>query len=87
MREATQRDYIRFVQSFAAFLKRPPDTATAEDNRLVHATITISAPAATNSRSPSPSPLRFNGRIRLSRKHVRAVNSVAVKARTREDQP
>ena len=22
MREATQRDYIRFVQSFAAFLKR-----------------------------------------------------------------
>ena len=33
MREATQRDYIRFVQSFAAFLKRPPDTATAEDIR------------------------------------------------------
>jgi site-specific recombinase XerD len=30
MREATQRDYIRFVQSFAAFLKRPPDTAPAE---------------------------------------------------------
>ncbi len=33
MREATQRDYIRFVQSSAAFLKRPPDTATAEDIR------------------------------------------------------
>ena len=33
MREATQRDYIRFVQSFAAFLKRPSDTATAEDIR------------------------------------------------------
>ena len=33
MREATQRDYIRFVQSFAAFLRRPPDTATAEDIR------------------------------------------------------
>src|SRR5271167_2079044 len=33
MREATQRDYIRFVRSFAAFLKRPPDTATAEDIR------------------------------------------------------
>jgi integrase/recombinase XerD len=33
MREATQRDYIRFVQSFAALLKRPPDTPTAEDIR------------------------------------------------------
>ena len=33
MREATQRDYIRFVQSFAAFLRRSPDTATAEDIR------------------------------------------------------
>jgi hypothetical protein len=31
LREATQRDYVRFVQSFAAFLRRPPDTATAED--------------------------------------------------------
>ena len=33
MREATRRDYIRFVQSFAAFLRRAPDTATAEDIR------------------------------------------------------
>jgi integrase/recombinase XerD len=33
MRQATQRDYIRFVQNFAAFLKRPPDTATTEENR------------------------------------------------------
>jgi len=33
LREGTQRDYIRFVRSFAAFLKRPPDTATAEDVR------------------------------------------------------
>jgi integrase/recombinase XerD len=33
LRSATQRDYIRFVRSFAAFLKRPPDTATAEDIR------------------------------------------------------
>src|SRR5690349_23951803 len=29
----TQRDYIRFVRSFAAFLGRSPDTATAEDIR------------------------------------------------------
>ena len=33
LRADTQRDYIRFVRSFAAFLSRPPDTATAEDIR------------------------------------------------------
>jgi len=33
LRSDTQRDYIRFVRSFAAFLRRPPDTATAEDVR------------------------------------------------------
>ncbi len=33
LREDTQRDYIRFVQSFAAFLGRSPETATAEDIR------------------------------------------------------
>src|ERR1700751_1641733 len=31
LRSATQRDYIRFVRSFAAFIKRPPDKETAED--------------------------------------------------------
>jgi integrase/recombinase XerD len=29
----TQKDYIRHVRSFAAFLGRPPDTATIEDRR------------------------------------------------------
>src|SRR5690606_13179860 len=29
----TQHQYVRNVQRFAAFLKRPPDTATAEDLR------------------------------------------------------
>src|ERR1700757_989244 len=33
LRQDTQRDYVRFVRSFAAFLKRPPDTAQAEDIR------------------------------------------------------
>jgi integrase/recombinase XerD len=33
LREETQRDYIRFVRSFAAFVGRSPDTATAEDLR------------------------------------------------------
>ncbi|MCU4161963.1 site-specific integrase, partial [Acidiphilium sp. AL] len=33
LREDTQRDYIRFVKNFAAFLGRSPDTATSEDIR------------------------------------------------------
>jgi integrase/recombinase XerD len=33
LRADTQRDYIRFVRSFAAFLRRSPDTASAEDVR------------------------------------------------------
>src|SRR5208337_3565905 len=33
LRSHTQHDYIRFVRSFAAFLGRAPDTATAEDIR------------------------------------------------------
>jgi len=33
LRADTQRDYVRVVRSFAAFLGRPPDTATAEDVR------------------------------------------------------
>jgi integrase/recombinase XerD len=33
LRSHTQHDYIRFVRGFAAFLGRPPDTATAEDIR------------------------------------------------------
>jgi hypothetical protein len=33
LRSDTQRDYIRVVRSFAAFLRRSPDTAQAEDIR------------------------------------------------------
>jgi site-specific recombinase XerD len=33
LRSDTQRDYVRVVRSFAAFLGRSPDTATAEDIR------------------------------------------------------
>src|SRR5215813_658441 len=32
--EHTRRDYVRHVRSFAAFISRSPDTATAEDLRL-----------------------------------------------------
>jgi integrase/recombinase XerD len=33
LRSDTQHEYIRFVRSFAAFLRRSPDTAQAEDIR------------------------------------------------------
>ena len=33
LRSDTQRDYVRMVRSFAAFLGRSPDTATADDLR------------------------------------------------------
>jgi integrase/recombinase XerD len=31
--EETRNDYVRRVRAFAAFIRRPPDTATAEDLR------------------------------------------------------
>ena len=34
LKPGTQRGYIRGCKRFAAFLKRSPDTATAEDIRL-----------------------------------------------------
>ena len=33
LRQETQRNYLRSVRDFAAFLERPPDTATPEDIR------------------------------------------------------
>jgi hypothetical protein len=33
-KEDTRRDYVRHVRAFAAFICRPPDTATPEDLRL-----------------------------------------------------
>ena len=58
LREETQRDYIRFVRSFAAFLGRAPDTATAEDIRRfqVHQTESGVQPPTINC---SVSALRF----------------------------
>src|SRR6202034_76684 len=45
LRSGTQRDYIRFVRSFAAFLKRSPDTVTAEESRVQSPTINCSVSA------------------------------------------
>jgi integrase/recombinase XerD len=66
LREDTQRDYIRFVRSFAAFLGRSPDTATAEDVRRfqVHQHECGAQPPTINS---SVSALRFFFTVTLDR--------------------
>ncbi|SDR63952.1 Site-specific recombinase XerD [Rhizobiales bacterium GAS113] len=66
LREETQRDYIRFVRSFAAFLGRSPDTATAEDVRRfqVHQTENGVQPPTINC---SVSALRFFFTVTLDR--------------------
>ena len=47
----TQQDYVRDVRNFAAFLGRPPDSATAEDIRhyQLHQHETGVGPATINS--------------------------------------
>ena len=66
LREETQRDYIRFVRSFAAFLGRSPDTATAEDVRRfqIHQAETGLQPPTVNG---SVSALRFLFTVTLDR--------------------
>jgi integrase/recombinase XerD len=66
LREHTQHDYVRFVRSFAAFLRRPPDTATAEDIRRfqVHQAESGVQPPTINS---SVSALRFFFTVTLDR--------------------
>src|SRR5580693_6341436 len=56
--EHTRRDYVRQVRSFAAFIGRSPDTATAEDLRLfqLHQTQIGMQPPSINS---AVSALRF----------------------------
>ena len=64
--EHTRRDYVRHVRSFAAFLGRSPDTATAEDLRLfqLHQTKSGMQPPSINS---SVSALRFFFTVTLDR--------------------
>ena len=58
LREETQRDHVRFVRSFAVFLRRSPDAATVEDVRRfqVHQAESGMQPPTINS---SVSALRF----------------------------
>jgi len=68
LRSDTQRDYVRVVRSFAAFLGQPPDTATAEDIRRfqVHQRESGVQPPTINcsvSLCASSSPSHSTGRI------------------------
>jgi len=64
--EHTRRDYVRHVRSFAAFIGRSPDTATAEDLRLfqLHQTQSGMQPPSFNS---AVSALRFFFTVTLDR--------------------
>ena len=66
LRSDTQRNYIRSVRDFAAFLAQPPDTATAEDIRRfqVHQRESGAQPPAINC---SISALRFFFTVTLDR--------------------
>src|SRR5215475_7578977 len=67
--DKTRHDYIRCIESFAKFLGRSPDTATAEDLRRyqVHQTESGIHPPAMNS---STSALRFFFKVTLGRADI-----------------
>src|SRR6202047_818370 len=66
LRSDTQHEYIRFVRSFASFLRRPPDTAAPRDIRRfqVHQAESGVQPPTINS---SVSALRFFFTVTLDR--------------------
>ena len=65
-KEDTRRDYVRHVRSFAAFISRSPDTATAEELRLfqLHQTRIGMQPPSINN---AVSALRFFFTVTLDR--------------------
>jgi integrase/recombinase XerD len=65
-KEDTRRDYVRHVRSFAAFIGRSPDTATAEELRLfqLHQTQSGAQPPSING---AVSALRFFFTVTLDR--------------------
>ena len=83
LRSDTQRDYIRFVRGFAAFLGQAPDTATAEDIRRfqVHQRESGVQPPTINC---SVSALRFFFTVTLDRPDL---SRRLVLARYRRDRP
>jgi site-specific recombinase XerD len=65
-KEDTRRDYVRHVRAFAAFIRRSPDTATAEELRLfqLHQTQSGMQPPSING---AVSALRFFFTVTLDR--------------------
>src|SRR5260370_5936520 len=64
--EKVQKDYIRHVKNFAAFLGRSPDAATSDDLRLfqLHMTKTHVSPGSINAAIVA---LRFFFKVTLAR--------------------
>jgi len=64
--EKTQKNYIRCVKDLAAFIGRPPETATAEDLRLYRIHL-VESPLGASSVNAYMSALRFFFVITLDR--------------------
>jgi len=54
IKEKVQKDYVRHVRTFAAFLGRSPDTATSEDLRRFQVHLHSCRSALRPSTPPSP---------------------------------
>jgi len=68
---ATQKGHIRSCRRFAAFLKRPPDTARAEDIRRFQLHLAETGMSICN-RNRTMTGLRFLFRVTLRRLHLTA---------------
>ena len=77
--EKAQKDYIRYVKNFAAFLGRSPDTATAEDLRLfqLHMTKTHVSPGTINATIVA---LRFFFKVTLERRRSGPASDIGARA-------
>ena len=63
--EKAQKDYIRCVKNLAAFIGRPPETATAEDLRLYRLHL-VQSPLGASSVNSYMTALRFFFSITLT---------------------
>ena len=68
--EKAQKDYIRCVKNLAAFIGRPPETATAEDLRLYRLHL-VQSPLGASSVNSYMTALRFFFSITLDRYQLR----------------
>src|SRR3984893_4887661 len=69
--EETRSNYIREVRAFAAFIRRPPDTATVEDLRRfqLHQTQSGMQPPSINSAVSAPSTVTSKLPSRIASNH------------------